>query len=282
MIESFFSSWELFQNTYLAGWFIALVLSLTGVWVVAKNQIFIGAALSQASALGIALAAYAPALAAHAGGSHGSPALASILSVVTCVLAALVTTRVGSRRESHEAVTGWLFLTSNSVSVLILARSPRGLEEIQRLASSSLIGATDTDVWLFAGISAAAVGLVAVFNRRILLLATDTVMAAAVGMRATWWAVGIAVWLGVCIGLSIRVSGMLYTFGLLVLPALIAKNICSEIRQMFVVAPIVGVGTAVVGFVLANHFDFPPAQMSVAFLSLLLVLAWPVRRLRGT
>jgi zinc transport system permease protein len=62
---------------------------------------------------------------------------------------------------------------------------------------------------------------------------------------------------------------MLYTFGCLVLPALVAKNVCREVRPMFVVAPVIAVGVATVGFVLANHYDDPPAQMTVALLCLL-------------
>lgn len=56
MIAAFLDSWSLFQNTYLAGWAIAVALAVTGVWVVARNQIFLGIAVSQASALGIAVA----------------------------------------------------------------------------------------------------------------------------------------------------------------------------------------------------------------------------------
>ena len=55
MIESFLASWDLFHLTYLAGWLIALLLSLVGVFVVARDQIFIGIAISQASTLGIAI-----------------------------------------------------------------------------------------------------------------------------------------------------------------------------------------------------------------------------------
>lgn len=194
------------------------------------------------------------------------------------MIASLATIRGGvGRRESHEAITGWIFLLGASLSVLLLSHSPHGLEEIQRLASSSLIGATDADVWLFAGLTVVTVLTVARYNRRILLLTTDPVMAEVVGLRTAWWEVVMASWLGVCIGLSIRVSGMLYAFGLLVLPALIAKNVCREIRPMFIVAPLVALATAVSGFVLANHFDFPPGQMSVATLAGLLPLAWLVR-----
>ena len=78
-----------------------------------------------------------------------------------------------------------------------------------------------------------------------------------------------------------RVSGMLYTFGCLVLPALIAKNLCREVRPLFLVAPLVAVSTGGIGCVLADATDSPPAQMTVALLSLALVLAWLIRWLRS-
>jgi ABC-type Mn2+/Zn2+ transport system permease subunit len=105
-------------------------------------------------------------------------------------------------------------------------------------------------------------------------------MAAAVGMRLKPWALVTSAWLGLAVGLSIRSAGMLYTFGCLVLPALVAKNLCREVRPMFVVAPLVAVCTGAVGFMLANHYDDPPAQMTVALLCLLLTIAWLIRRLR--
>jgi ABC-type Mn2+/Zn2+ transport system permease subunit len=177
-------------------------------------------------------------------------------------------------------MTGWVYLTAASVSILVVSHSPHGLEEIHRLLSSSIIGATVGDVWTFGTLAAVtAVGL-AVMHQRLLLLAIDPAMAAAVGLRVRRWAVIHAAWLGLVIGLSIRSSGMLYTFGCLVLPGLVAKNVCREVRPMFLVAPVVAVGTAAVAFVLANYYDDPPAQMTVALLCLVLMVAWVVRRWR--
>jgi ABC-type Mn2+/Zn2+ transport system permease subunit len=283
VIDSFVASWELFHYTYLAGWLIALLLSLVGVLVVARDQIFIGVAVAEASTLGIALGLW--------GGSllrldHlpwlDSETFLSLMAVVFAVLAALLTAR---RREaggeSYEAITGWVFLLSASVAILLVTHSPHGLEEIHRLLSSSIIGATVTDVWTFASLAGATLIVVALAYRRVLLFAMDPAMATAVGMRVSLWAAGTAVWLGLVVGLSMRVSGMLYTFGSLVLPALVAKNLCHEVTSVFVVAPCIAIGTGALGFVLANYYDYPPAQMTVALLSMLLLLAWSVQALRG-
>ena len=49
MIGRFLESWPLFHNAYLGGWLIGVLLATLGVLVVARDQIFIGAAISQAS-----------------------------------------------------------------------------------------------------------------------------------------------------------------------------------------------------------------------------------------
>lgn len=81
-------------------------------------------------------------------------------------------------------------------------------------------------------------------------------------------------------GLSIRVSGMIFTFGCLVLPPLIAKNLSREIRTMFFLSPVLALGVTTFAFVLANHWDLPPGQMAVGSLGAALAAAWGVRLVR--
>ncbi len=282
MILEFIESWDLFHNVYLTGWLIGLLLSLVGVVVVARDQIFLSAAVSQASTLGIALGLWV-------GNTFGSvqglwlraDSFLSFMAVILAVIAALLTTRSdGKGRESAEAITGWVFLFSASLAILILAHSPHGLDEIHRLLSSSIIGATVGDVITFGVLLVATALLIVAAYRRILLFTLDPVLAVAVGMKLQYWRMGTAIWLGLAVGLSMRASGMLYTFGCLVLPALVAKNLSREIRTVFLLSPVIVVVTGAIGFVLANHYDYPPAQMAVVLLCLALALAWTLRWLR--
>ena len=151
---------------------------------------------------------------------------------------------------------------------------------MHRLLSSSLIGATLADVWTFAVLAGVTMVVVGMARRRVLLFAMDPAMATAVGMHVSRWAAGTAIWLGLAVGLSMRVSGMLYTFGSLVLPALVAKNVCREVSTVFVVAPGIAIGTSALGFMLAHYYDYPPGQMTVALLSGCLLVAWGVRSCR--
>jgi ABC-type Mn2+/Zn2+ transport system permease subunit len=280
VIADFIDSWALFQTTYLAGWLIAFLLSLVGVWVVARDQIFLGIAVAQASTLGIAAAIWLGGI-ASASAWASSDATAAVFAVTASIATALLTARSGHQQaESAEAVTGWVYLVAASVPVLLLARSPHGLEEVHALLFSTILGASGKDVRIFGILALASALLAAGLTRRLLLFAMDPEMAVAVGMRQGLWNTALAIWLGLVVGLSIRVSGTLYTFGCLVLPALVGKHWVREMRPLLVVAPTIAVGAAIAGFVLANHFDTPPAHTTVGLLCFALPLGWLRRRWR--
>jgi ABC-type Mn2+/Zn2+ transport system permease subunit len=267
VIADFVGSWSLFHHTYLAGWLIAVLLGLVGVLVVARDQIFLGAAVAQASSLGVALGMVVGSWLAPRWPVFETDGFLSLAAVVVAVLAALVTSAGGAPGDdSQEARTGWVFLLSASAAILALAHSPHGLEEIHRLVASTIIGATGLDVAVFGALAAVTAATLARLHRAVLLVALDPEMAAAVGLRTERWTAVLSVWLGLVVGLAIRVSGTLYGFGCLVLPALVARNVCREVAPMFVVAPLVALGATAAAFVVAHHWDFPPGQMSVALL----------------
>ncbi len=276
MIEAFLDSWPLFQTSYLAGWTIAFALALVGVWVVARDQIFLGVAVAQASTLGVASALWIGGLGVGAGGmAIGEDGIAAALAVTASIVTALATVlRRDGGSESAEALTGWVFLVSASVPTLLLAHDPHGLEEVHQLLFSTLLGATNADLVAIVALAVAMLALALRHHEALRLLAIDPEHADAVGLRRRAWHAALAVALGLAVGISIRVSGTLYTFGCLVLPALVAKHIVRDVRTLMIVAPIVAVFAAVVGFVLANHFDTPPAHATVALLCLGLALAW--------
>jgi ABC-type Mn2+/Zn2+ transport system permease subunit len=288
MLERFLDDWQLFGAGWLAGWLIAVVLAQIGVLVVARGQVFIGAAVSQASALGIALALALAGGTWLAGGDGALEreeelvaAYAPLLAVAFSVLAALLTAGDGrAGRGTQELVTGWIFLFCASVSILAVSHSHHGSEEIHRLLFSSIVGAGQADVWIFGIAAAVSVAAALCLRRRLLLVTLDPVMASTVGMRTARWSLGIAAWLGLVIGLSMETAGLLYTFGCLMLPAVIARNVNREVAPMLFVAPAVAVAATACGFLVAHDRDYPPAQMAVACLSVLAALSWAFGRLR--
>jgi zinc/manganese transport system permease protein len=280
VIADFLAAWPLFRDAWITGWLLAVLLGMLGVLVVARDQIFIGAAVSQASVLGLAVAfRLGDALGAD-GAWMRTDAVVSGMAVAASALAAVFTTRGGGAGASHEARTGWVYLLAGSVAILVVAHSPHGLEEVHRILSSSIVGATRTDVVVTGALALIAALVVWRTHRVLLLLAIDPAMAAAVGVRVGRWNVGLSLALGIAVGVGIRSAGVLFTFGCLVLPALVARNVCREMRPLFAVAGAVALAASGAGFVLAHHGDYPPAQMTVALLCLLLALTASLRTRR--
>ncbi len=277
MIADFVDSWALFHDAYLVGWLIAVLLSLQGIIIVARDQIFIGAAVSQGAALGISLGmVIGSSLSDSPIDPFHAHARLSTAAIAGAVAAAWITTGA-LKLASFEAITGWVFLFASSFSILLLAHSPHGLEEIHHLLSSSIIGATPQDVWLFGLITALTIGIVVWQRDALTLFMMDPPVAAALGIPVRLWSRLFAITLGVSIGLAMRSSGLLYSFGCLALPGLIATQLCRECRPLFLVAPAIALATSIAGFVIANRFDFPPAQMTVAAQSALLGIVWGFR-----
>ncbi len=278
MIQSFVTSWPLFHDAYVAGWLIAMLLALLGVVVVTRDQIFLGAAVSQASVLGIALAVSAGGAAAASGcGWCDDDWTHTIVGGVFAVIGAMVTSTLALRRETHESLTGWVYLTSSCFAVLLLAHSPHGMDEINRLLASTIIGAGSADVGIFAALLVLAGVATLRWHAPLRLVLMDPEMARAVGVRVDVWNRVLAVALGAAVGLAIHVSGVVYSFGCLVLPALVAKNLSREVRAMLWLSPVVALVAAVAGFVVANDRDLPPGQAAIAILCVALVGAWSVR-----
>ena len=72
------------------------------------------------------------------------------LAVAFSIVAAWFAARAKrSQGETPEGVTGIIFILASALSLLLVAHSPHGLEEVHRLLSSSLIGAQGADLRSF-------------------------------------------------------------------------------------------------------------------------------------
>ena len=274
-LADFLASWELFGTTYAVGILAAAALAQAGVWVVARDQIFLGAAVAQASALGVAVAWFAGAALAAGVGGLEEEVLPGVLAVGASVLTAWAAARPSRLAgTSSEARNGWVFLLASSLPVLLLARQAHGLEEMERLLFSTLLAARPIDLGLFALVGAASAALTAGRRDALLLWAADPDAAAAAGLRPGRWRLLSAVWVGVTVGLAIRATGALFAFGCLVLPALVMRGVAREVRSLVWLAPACAASAALAGFAVAHALDWPPAHTTVAILCALLPLSW--------
>ncbi|MFO1052527.1 MAG: iron chelate uptake ABC transporter family permease subunit [Planctomycetota bacterium] len=274
--DDFVASFALFGQSYLTGLGAAMLLALVGVFALARRQSFLGVVVAQASTLGIAVVlALGTAFAEHHD-LHGTPLAAGILfAVVTALLA-------GRRAAgaTDEAVGVWVYVTASALAVLLLAHGPHGLEEIQRLTFSTLIGADEHDLIQIGVLLAAALALTLGFGRSSLLCAVDPAFAGAIGLRVGLRNAVLSVALGLCIAVAIHTTGTLFSIASLTLPPLAARRLARTMLGTLALAPLLAGCATLVGFVLANGYDYPLGQVAAAVEALVVACAVPLGHLR--
>ncbi len=269
------TAWSLFGIAWTASLAIAASLALLGILVVVRGQAFLGAAVAQSSTLGCALAL-------AGGGILAQELPATVMAILFAVGGAVFVAADSNQRSlAHDSRCALLFALTASAAVLVVSYSPHGLEEVHRLVASSLLGATPTDLDVFCVLLALIAFSAIRLRRTLCLFAIDPVMAAAVGVPTRTLQTLHSLTTGLCLGLAIRSSGLLYSFGMLVLPTLLAQHCTRETLPLFWLAPLLAVLCTIPAFVLAHLLDLPPAQLAVCGLAVLVLSGMFVRRIRA-
>ncbi|MCC7062730.1 MAG: metal ABC transporter permease [Planctomycetes bacterium] len=274
--------WLMFGDAILVGLLLATALPLLGVVLVLRHQVFLAAAIGQSANFGIAFAMWAG-LAAHAAVGHShEETMALGMGLAMAVLTAVVAMRALSQRGSSlEASAVWIFLFAGTGAMLLLANAPHGLQEVQRLMLSSLLGASPQDVYLALLLLLGTLLATWRWRRRLLLWAMDPGSAQAYGSSVLRLDLLVGAWLGLGLGFAMHATGLTFTFGCAILPVLFAREVARSLAMVLWLAPLAGFLSFVAGFVLADRWDLPPGQCAVAVQGSLVLLgrlfAWAKR-----
>ncbi len=279
---AFFESWPLFFRPYALTLLAGAVLAIVGVVATARRQLFMAVAVAQTSLMGYAIVAFF--IGSQVNGALGTGGRDAV--VIGAAIVAAMFTMLGGR-ENHSAEggrldgderTAWVFVTAGSLAVLFLAHAPAGMEQVRRLQVSSVVGATWTDLYLFMGLLVGVIIAAVLRMRSLILLLSDPMMAAAIGIRVLRWNVAMAILAGLSVGLAVRSTGVLFAFGALALPVMIAKQICGEVRSLFILAPILAATLSFLGLWTGHQWNLPPGQAAVGVMCLALLVARLIRQ----
>lgn len=279
----FFNSWPLFFRPYTLTLLAGAVLAIVGVLAAARRQLFMAVAVAQTSLMGYAFMAFLLGSQVNSGlGAGGRDAVvigAAVLAAMYTMLGGRESLGAEGGRLDGDERTAWVFVAAGSLAVLFLAHAPAGMEQVRRLQVSSVVGATWLDVYLFLALLAAIVGVGLWLMRPLILLLSDPVMASAIGIRVHRWNIALALVSGLSVGLAVRSTGVLYTFGALALPVMIAKQLCGEVRNLFLLAPILAATLSFLGLWASHRWNLPPGQAAAATMCLALLVTHIARRL---
>jgi ABC-type Mn2+/Zn2+ transport system permease subunit len=280
VLERLLHPFEFFAPSYLATVLIAAGCAVLGVFITLRRIVFVGAALAEASAAGVAFAflllgreSVAAWVAAGDGREHALVLGSSLAFTLAGVLlfATDFTMNFTQRRLSREALVGIGFAGAGALSILLVAKSAHGLEELKNILAGNVLFVDDAQLKTLAA-AFVILGLAhVVFHKEFVLCSFDPAMARTLGIPAGRLDLALYVTLGVAIAAALRTGGVLLVFGFLVLPPAGALLLGSRLSLVFAHAVAQALGGSALGLWLADRLDLPPGPATVATLAVFVV-----------
>ena len=254
---------------------VGCMCPLVGVYFVLRRMIFLGVALPQVSAAGIALAflVYRILVGQH---QHfiASERWLAMTGSLSCTLAGLLVLAAFARhRETVEARIGTTYAIAAAATILFLALDPAAEAHMVNLLKGDILATTGPSLTLMGGVFGAIGLLLLAFRKEFLLVSFDRDLAVVFGKHAGLWDSLLYLMIGVTISLGVMTAGPMVTFGFLVIPPLTARIITRRMLTFSLTAAGLGAITAFAGFYCAYRFDLPlgPAEVALASLGLAIV-----------
>jgi ABC-type Mn2+/Zn2+ transport system permease subunit len=272
----------LLRNSVYVSLLIGCACPLVGVYLVLRRLIFLGVALPQISATGIALALSLHVWFGHGSESHGEEqhALAFLGSITFTVIAIFWLSLLERRgRGLVEGRLGTAYVVATAVSILLLVKCPVAERGWLNLLKGEVIAISNADLELTLAIFGVVLVVLRLFNKEFLLVSFDRELALTLQRNVVVWDLILFFLIGSTVAISVLSVGPLIAFGFLLIPPLIAREFATNMRQLAVGASVTGGVTSLLGFWIAYRWDLPVGATDVAVLGVVYALAFAVRQL---
>jgi ABC-type Mn2+/Zn2+ transport system permease subunit len=267
----------LLRQALIGSVLVGLVCPLVGVYFVLRRMIFLGVALPQLSAAGIACAffVYRVMVGPHQHFGLTERGLAMIGSFAFTLIGLLILAALERHKETVEARIGFTYAIAAAATILFVAADPGADAHMVSLLKGDILATTSASLGVLAAVFGTVVLVLLAFRKEFLLVSFDRDLAIVFSKRVGLWDSLLYMLIGVTISLGVMFAGPLVTFGFLVVPPLTARLITRRMLTFSLVAAGLGAATAFVGFYCAYRFDMPlgPAEVAVASLMLVIVAA---------
>jgi ABC-type Mn2+/Zn2+ transport system permease subunit len=266
----------LLRDALLGSVLVGAVCPLVGVYFVLRRMIFLGVALPQLSAAGIAFSflAYRTIVGPHQHFEIGERVLAMLGSSGFTLVGLLVLAAFERRGQATvEARIGATYGIAGALTILFLAADPLGEAQMVNLLKGDLLATTGTGLTVLTLVFGAVVVVLFAFRKEFLLVSFDRDLAIVFGKYAGMWDTLLYLLSGVTIAFGVMTAGPIVTFGFLVIPPLTARLVTRHMIAFSLASAAIGAVTSFVGFYCAYRFDLPlgPAEVAVASLVLAVV-----------
>jgi zinc transport system permease protein len=275
--SSFLTAREIWQIPLTASAVAGALLGALGVYVVLRRTVFVSAALTQLSTLGLVAALLVEErvrLEAESAGAQLAVAIAF------SVAGALVLGAFRFRRLPAEAAVGGVWVAASALVVLGASLLVHAAHDLGGMVFGNAVAVPASDLAIIGAVALFCLAVHLLFAKELTFVSFDPETALALGMRVGRWDSLLFLTIGLAIPVTARALGALPVFAFLTVPAAAALLARTSYRAAFALAAAIGVVAAGGGYVLSWLWEIPTGATMVVIAGVLLVPG-AVLRLRG-
>jgi len=279
-VNAFWDFWagrELWREPLFAGVLAAALLSYLGVFVVLKRMVFVSAALSEVSGVGVAFAFYVTSIFGIDPHKHrGVPLLLEptwFSLLFACLAGVLFSLRPGHRKLAAETIVGISYIAASAL-VLAILNSPRIAQEAHAVGDilfGNAVTVPRSQIAALLAVGAAGLLVHLLFFKELLFTSYDPETAVVQGVGVLRYELTLNLIIAVVISVATRAVGALPVFAFTVIPAAAALMVTEQIKRTMALSVAIGVVAAAVGYYVSWVKTLPTGASMVIVASLFLV-----------
>ena len=269
------------RNSMYVSVVIGLVCPLAGVYLVLRRLVLLGVALPQISSSGVAVTLSLPlwlhiqirertsntSLVEHILAFVG----ATVFSLVAILILAWLERRGRGWAEGRLATT---YAVAGALSILLLSVNRFGDAASLDLLKGEISSISNFDLASTAVTLAVVLLALGLFHKELLLVSFDRTLAVTLGKKVIFWDAVLYLLIGLTVSVAVLSVGPLITFGFLVLPVLTVRLFVQNMRQLTIMASLIGGVTSFIGFYVAFTWDLPIGPTDILLLGAIYFLAF--------
>jgi len=263
--------WPLLACLVLTGIHVYL-----GVHVIARKVIFVDLALAQIAALGTVTGV----LLGYEVGKDINQLYLYSLAFTFFGAFVFSMTRMRGEKVPHEAIIGIVYAVAFATTILVLARSPLGPLELDRIIKGELLWVRSNLVIKTAVLYSVVGAFHYIFRKRFIAISVHPEKAEQDGINVRLWDFLFYMSFGFVITSSVAIAGVFLVFSYLVIPAVGAMLLAERISTRLIIGWVGGAIISFIGVKLSWHTGLPTSPLIVCLLAVTLVVAAVIRYLR--
>jgi len=277
-LQGFLSAREIWQAPLLASVMAGALLGFLGVYVVLRRTVFVSAALTQISTVGLVVGLFLEEY-FHEEAEHAHHQMATAIGF--SLAGALLLGALRPRRLPAEATVGAAWVAASALVVLGVSRLVHASHDLGGMVFGNAVAVPEEELWMIGLVALICAAVHAAFAKEIAFTSFDHETAQAMGLRTWVWDGALSLTVGLAIPASARALGALPVFAFLTLPASAALLLGLRLRAALILAAALGVVSAAGGYLVSWFAETPTGATMVALAALLAVPGALSRRGRG-